>query len=226
MTFDTFRTIKTWVFDLDNTLYPASSALFSQIEARMTRYVSDFLGVDAQTANALRDTYWRDHGTTLAGLMTHHAMPPEDFMADVHDIDFSVLAPDPALAEFIKRLPGRKIIYTNGSAPYARQVLSARGLTHFFEDIYGVEHADWHPKPTKIAFDKVFAKAGFDPKTAVMFEDDSRNLLVPHQLGMATVHVSPTPETAPHLHFQTDDLTAFLSQLHQRAFPTDTAALP
>ena len=226
MTLDKFANIETWVFDLDNTLYPASMALFEQIEVKMTQFVSEFLDVDATTANRLRDQYWRDHGTTLAGLMIHHDMPPEDFMRDVHEIDFTVLNPDPQLADLIQSLPGRKIIYTNGSAPYAKDVLRARGLSGIFSEIYGVEHADWHPKPMARAFDTVFGIAQFDPTRAVMFEDDPRNLAVPHDLGMTTVHVAPAQITQDHIHFHTDDLTAFLSQVHARAFPGGVGTLP
>jgi len=186
----------------------------------MTRFVSEFLGVDAPTANKLRDKYWREHGTTLAGLMTHHDMPPEVFMHEVHDIDFDVLSPDPDLADHIAKLPGRKIIYTNGSAPYAKKVLAARGLDGLFEEIYGVEHANWHPKPHVDAFTTVFGRAAFNPLTAVMFEDDIRNLQVPHDLGMTTVHVAPTAAEHDHIHFHTDDLTAFLSQVRQLGFST------
>jgi putative hydrolase of the HAD superfamily len=131
----------------------------------------------------------------------------------VHDIDFSVLSPDPGLARAIAALPGRKIIYTNACAPYAERVLAARGLSGLFAAIYGVEHASFHPKPDAQAFATVFAQDGLNPKAAAMFEDDSRNLVVPHALGMRTIHVAPDPAPADHIHHHTHDLAAFLAAL-------------
>ncbi len=124
-----FDHVATWVFDLDHTLYPPDMALFDQINVRMTAYVMEALGVDQAEADRLRDKYWREHGTTLAGLMDHHGVDPGPYLTTVHEIDFSVLEPDAELAERIKALPGRRIVYTNGTAPYAEQVLTARGLS-------------------------------------------------------------------------------------------------
>jgi putative hydrolase of the HAD superfamily len=205
-----FSDVTTWVFDLDNTLYPPHMRLFDQIEVRMTDWVMRALAVDRERADHLRAHYWQTYGTTLAGLMTEHGVDPGPYLTEVHDIDFSVLAPDAVLADAIARLPGRKIVYTNGCAPYAEKVLSARGLAGLFDALYGVEHAEFHPKPDARAFATVFAQDGLNPKTAAMFEDDARNLAVPHDLGMRTVHVAPEPQPAPHIHHHTDDLTAFL----------------
>lgn len=217
MSAEAFAHVETWVFDLDNTLYPPRMRLFDQIDQRMTAYVQRELKVDHATADHLRHTYWRDFGTTLAGLMHHHAIDPVPYMVEVHDIDFSVLSPDPALRGEIEKLPGRRIVYTNGSAPYAEAVLEARGLSGLFAAIYGVEHAGYHPKPRAEAFARVFAADGLTPARAAMFEDDPRNLEVPHALGMRTVHVAPEPlAAAPHIHHHTDDLAGFLGLLHAR----------
>lgn len=213
MTRNAFNHVDTWVFDLDNTLYPPHMRLFDQIEEKMVNYVMRTLNVTAEHANDLRRTYWRLHGTTLAGLMAEHAVDPDPFLDEVHDIDFSVLSPDADLAEKIAALPGRKIIYTNGAAPYARNVLEARGLSGLFDAIYGVEHAGYRPKPEAAAFERVFALDNLDPKRAAMFEDDPRNLAVPHAIGMRTVHVAPQSEPADHIHFHTTDLNDFLSRL-------------
>ncbi|MDA5093528.1 pyrimidine 5'-nucleotidase [Aliiroseovarius sp. KMU-50] len=213
MVADQFSHVSEWVFDLDNTLYPPSARLFDQIEVRMTDWVMRELNVDRDKANHLRNTYWRDHGTTLAGLMRLHNVDPAPYLHDVHDISFDALEPDPLLASGIRALPGRCIVYTNGSAPYAEQVLVARGLAGVFDAIYGVEHADYHPKPDRAAFDAVFARDGITPEQAAMFEDDPRNLAVPHELGMCTVHVAPEATPADHIHHHTDDLTRFLSRL-------------
>lgn len=208
-----FSHVTQWVFDLDNTLYPPAMRLFDQIEQRMTHYVMRTLGVEKDHADHLRQTYWKSYGTTLAGLMREHKIDPDAYLHDVHDIDFDVLQPDPALAEYIGQLPGRKIVYTNGSAPYAAQVLKARGLDAAFDAIYGVEHAGYLPKPERKAFETVFAMDGIDTEKAAMFEDDPRNLAAPHSMGMRTVHVAPDPHEADHIHHHTDDLTAFLARL-------------
>jgi putative hydrolase of the HAD superfamily len=208
-----FEHVTTWVFDLDHTLYPPDMALFDQINVKMTAYVMEALGVDRAEADRLRHRYWREHGTTLAGLMDIHGVDPGPYLHEVHQIDFSVLEPDPDLAARIRALPGRRIIYTNGTAPYAEQVIAARGLAGLFDAVYGVEHAGLRPKPERRAFETVFATDGLDPTRAAMFEDDIRNLAAPHEMGLRTVHVAPEPEPAPHIHHHTDDLAGFLARL-------------
>ncbi|MBP0481081.1 pyrimidine 5'-nucleotidase [Sagittula salina] len=210
---DRFARLRTWVFDLDNTLYPPAMRLFDQIEVKMTDFVMRTAGVAREEADRLRKHWWAEHGTTLAGLMHHHRVDPEGYLHEVHDISFEALAPDPHLAELIAQLPGRRIVYTNGSAPYATQVLRARGLEKCFDAIYGVEHAGYAPKPQRTAFDRVFAQDGLDPGQAAMFEDDPRNLRVPHALGMTTVHVAPARLEVDHIHHHADNLNGFLSDV-------------
>lgn len=208
-----FTRVSTWVFDLDNTLYPPATRLFDQIDRRMTAYVMRELNLPEARADRLRHDYWQSYGTTLAGLMTHHGIDPGPYMVEVHDIDFSVLSPAPELRAGIAALPGRRIVYTNGSAPYAQRVLEARGLSGLFDAVYGVEHASYHPKPRPEAFAAVFGADGFETASAAMFEDDPRNLRVPHELGMRTVHVAPAAAPAAHIHHHTDDLEGFLRAL-------------
>ncbi|MFK7837478.1 MAG: pyrimidine 5'-nucleotidase [Sulfitobacter sp.] len=210
---DAFSHVDTWVFDLDNTLYPAEANLFELIEVRMTAWVMEALDVDRARADHLRAHYWKTHGTTLAGLMREHDVDPGPYLEDVHDISLDRLTPDAALAERVRSLPGRRIVYTNGCAPYAERVLAARGLDGLFDAVYGVEHAGFQPKPDRAAFDQVFAKDGVIPKRAAMFEDEPRNLAVPHALGMRTVHVAPAPHSADHIEYHTDDLSRFLGLL-------------
>ena len=207
-----FSHVSHWVFDLDNTLYPPQARLFDQIEVKMTQYVMQALNLGKVEADHLRDHYWRTYGTTLAGLMREHDLDPVPYLVEVHDISLDHLDHDAELAAHIRDLPGRKIVYTNGSAPYAERVLAARGLPGLFDGVYGVEHADYRPKPERAAFDQVFARAGVEPEKAAMFEDDQRNLAAPHQMGMRTVYVSPDPHDADHIQYHTDDLTAFLRQ--------------
>lgn len=208
-----FSHVRHWVFDLDNTLYPPEARLFDQIEVRMTAWVMEALQVHRAEADRLRQHYWQLYGTTLAGLMAEHGVDPEGYLHAVHDIDFGALTPDARLAAGIRALPGRRIVYTNGSAPYAQKVLAARGLSDCFDAVYGVEHAGFRPKPDRAAFEAVFAADGTDPTRAAMFEDDPRNLAAPHDMGMRTVHVAPEPLAARHIHHHTDDLTAFLARL-------------
>ena len=208
-----FSHIRTWVFDLDNTLYPPAVRLFDQIERRMTGFVMQALGLDETRADALRLHYWHTYGTTLAGLMREHGVDPGPYLHEVHDIAFDALEPDPHLAALITALPGRKIVYTNGTAPYAAQVLKARGLDAAFDALYGVEHAAFAPKPERGAFEAVFALDGLDPLAAAMFEDDARNLAEPHAMGMRTVHVAPERVKAAHIHHHTQDLGTFLARL-------------
>ncbi len=208
-----FSGIRTWIFDLDNTLYPPSVRLFDQIEVRMTEWVMNTLNVGHAEADRLRKHYWRQYGTTLAGLMQENGMEPGPFLFHVHDIDFSVLPQDQALAKGIAALPGRRIIYTNGTKPYAEHVIAARGLDGLFDAIYGVEEAGFRPKPNREAFETIFEADGLNPSEAAMFEDDPRNLAVPHDMGLRTILVSPTPSKEPYIEYQTDDLTGFISGL-------------
>ena len=179
----------------------------------MTGWVMEALGVERARADWLRHDYWRRYGTTLAGLMAEHALDPGPYLTHVHDISFHALEPDAELAAHIRDLPGRRIVYTNGTADYARRVLEARGLSGLFDAVYGVEEAMFRPKPERAAFETIFAADGLDTATGAMFEDDPRNLAAPHAMGMRTVHVAPHPEPADHIHHHTDDLTAFLGLL-------------
>lgn len=208
-----FSHVSGWVFDLDNTLYPPHARLFDQIEIRMTRFVMDALGVPRPEADRLRRTYWAQYGTTLAGLMREHDVDPAPYLVDVHDISLDHLETAPDLRAQIAALPGRRIVFTNGTAPYAERVLAARGLGGLFDGVYGVEHAGFLPKPERAAFEAVFALDGMTPQNAAMFEDDQRNLAAPHAMGMRTVHVAPDPHEAHHIHHHTDDLAGFLARL-------------
>ena len=212
MPYDAFSHVDYWVFDLDNTLYPPHARLFDQIERHMANYVMRELNVDEETAQLLRRKYWREHGTTLAGLMREHNVDPDPYLHEVHQLDLSHIEVDLALRDAIAALPGRKIIYTNGSREHGERVSTARGLGGVFDAIYGVEDAGYAPKPDHAAFQKVFATDGVRTERAAMFEDDIRNLAIPHAMGMKTVLVGPQ-ETSQHVEHHTEDLAAFLAQL-------------
>lgn len=217
-----FAHVDCWIFDLDNTLYAPEVQLFAQIETRMTAYVQRLVGVDAAEASRLRAHYWREHGTTLAGLMAHHHIDPDAYLDEVHAIDMTALTPDPALAAAIHALPGRKIIHTNADSAYAGRVLAARGLGGF-DAIYGIGEVGYAPKPGPRSFAAVLEMDGTDPTRAAMFEDDPRNLEVPFSLGMRTVLVGQGrhgpdelavgQDIGGHVLWHTHDLTGFLAAL-------------
>lgn len=204
--------IDTWVFDLDNTLYPPAVRLFDQIELRMETFMMRELAMTRDEAKSTRAAFWRDYGTTLAGLMSVYEIEPDPFLDEVHDIDHSALETAHDLSSALQKLEGRCVIYTNGSRRHAQMVTKALGIDERFDAMFGIEDADYHPKPHSRAFEKVFEKADLIPQRSAMFEDDPRNLKVPHEIGMATVLVGGQDDGA-HIHYRTDDLAAFLNGL-------------
>ena len=216
--------VDTWIFDLDNTLYPPRCNLFSQVDARMCQFIQDFLGVETAEARKLQKDYYVEHGTTLAGLMHVHGMQPEAFLAYVHDIDLQHIQPDVALGAALAALPGRKLVFTNGSKTHAENVTAKLGLEAHFDGLFGIETAAYVPKPAQAAYEKLVETSNIDPKRAAMVEDMARNLVAPHAMGMATVWVrpgEPGPERhqqlahdgadGPHVHHITEDLAGFLT---------------
>jgi putative hydrolase of the HAD superfamily len=221
-----FRDVDAWIFDLDNTLYPRSSNLFQQVDRRIHDYVAKLLNLSREDAKRIQKDYYQRYGTTLRGLMQEHSIDVDEFLAYVHDIDHSVVKPDPALAAAIEKLPGRKFILTNGSRAHAEKVAGRLGVTRHFEDIFDIVSSDLLPKPAAATYDKFLVTTGVAPQKAAMFEDLSRNLAVPAALGMATVLIIPGEATeilgeaweqegreAPHVDFVTDDLSAFLESV-------------
>jgi len=205
--------IECWIFDLDNTLYPASVDLFGQINVKMSNYIMNLLDVDKVAADKLRAAYWKKYGTSLAGLMQNHKIDPEDFLTTVHDIDFSVLQKDPNLLDALNNLPGKKLVYTNGTAPYAREVLKHRELLDIFDEIYGVEDATYIPKPLPEAFEIIFSKANIVHNRSAMFEDEVRNLEVPFKLGLKTILVSDVKSNKKYVDYTVKCLSNFLRQI-------------
>ena len=205
--------IDCWIFDLDNTLYPASSDLFSQVCENMSNYIANTLNIEKAKADKLRYEYWQKYGTSLAGLMKNFKIDPDHFLKVVHDIDFSALSKDQKLLNALHELPGRKIVYTNGTAPYAREVLKYRGLAGVFDEIYGVENANYIPKPFPEAYKLIFAKAKIIYNRSAMFEDEVRNLKVPFDLGLKTILICDTPTNQNHVDYSVDNLPDFLRQI-------------
>lgn len=189
--------IDTWIFDLDNTLYPARSNLFERIDARMTAYVARLLGVDPVEARRVQKLYFHGHGTTLAGLMAEHDVDPHDFLQDVHDIEMDVLEHDAPLAAALARLPGRKLVFTNGDRPYALKVLDRLGLGGSFEGVHDIVAMELRPKPDPGAYRGLCDAFAVDPTRALFVEDMARNLPPAKAIGMTTVWVDNGSEQAP-----------------------------
>ena len=218
-----FSHIDTWVFDLDNTLYPRHLNLWQQVDERIRAYVAKFLDVTHEEAFRVQKDYYRRYGTTMRGLMAEHGLDPDDFLDFVHEIDHSPLTPNPVLGAAIEALPGRKLILTNGTRKHADAVIRRLAIHHHFEDVFDIVAAELEPKPQARTYDRFLAAHGVDPAKAAMFEDLARNLVVPHALGMTTVLVVPqgTREVfreswelegpgEPHVDHVTEDLAGFL----------------
>jgi len=221
-----FTHVDTWVFDLDNTLYPHHVNLWQQVDARIGEFIGNFLKVDPVEARRVQKDYYLRYGTSMRGMMTEHGVHADDYLAYVHQIDHSPLQPNPAMGAAIARLPGRKLILTNGSTDHADKVLQRLGIGGHFEAVFDIIAAELEPKPAPQTYRKFLGRHGVDPTKSAMFEDLARNLVVPHQLGMTTVLVVPDGSQqvvredwelegrdAAHVDHVTDDLTGFLQRL-------------
>jgi putative hydrolase of the HAD superfamily len=221
-----FNKIETWVFDLDNTLYPHHVNLWQQVDERIRDYIVDFLKISREEAFRLQKEYYRRYGTTMRGLMEEHGLQPDEFLEIVHQIDHSPLMPNPALGAAIAELPGRKLILTNGTRAHADAVMRRLEIAEHFDDIFDIKAADLEPKPRPQVYKRFLVRHNVDPKRAAIFEDLARNLEVPHALGMITVLVIPkgagvvlreewelAGRDAPHVDHVTDDLTGFLREI-------------
>lgn len=216
-----------WVFDLDNTLYPSGSNLFSQIGDKMTLFIRELLQMEEEEATKLRRDLYHEYGTTLAGLMVRYDIDANDFLNKVHDIDYSWIDADARLGEMISALPGRKFIFTNGDRNHAERAARQLGILDHFDDIFDIVAADLVPKPARAPYDKFLALHKIAGPNAAMFEDLPKNLIEPKKLGMQTVLIVPKNleeeigeaihETNPyehaHVDFVTDDIGEFLAQV-------------
>ena len=224
-----FGHVSTWVFDLDNTLYPADCGLWPQINQRVTLYLAALTGLDGLSARALQRYYYHRHGTTLRGLVEESAIDPEPFLDFVHDVDRSGLRRDARLAREIERLPGRRLIFTNGSRDHALRTVAQLGLDGLFEDAFDIVASGLVPKPAAPAYEAFFDRYGVDPAGAAMFEDIAKNLQTPKARGMTTTLVAPRAgqrddrdaadgegRGAGYVDFVTDDLAGFLERVNDR----------
>ena len=221
------KTITNWIFDLDNTLYPAECNLFAQIDKKMGAFIAELLDVDLKQARRVQKDYYYRYGTTLNGLMQEHKLDPQSYLDYVHDIDHSVLPSLPDLKNELDELPGRKFIFTNGSFFHGEKVADALGVLDAFDGIFDIAAADFVPKPHSGAYERFLKQHNVDPLQAVMFEDLHPNLRMPHEMGMTTVLVHSGYDDHPsqkerlswqqlpdYIHFETDDLVAMLQKIN------------
>jgi putative hydrolase of the HAD superfamily len=211
--------IGTWLFDLDNTLYPAESEFMALVEGRMTDFVARETGLPRPEALALQKKYLHEHGTTLAGLMALHGVDPERFLEEVHDVSLDRIQPDAALVESLKRLPGRRLVFTNGSAAHAERILAHLGVDDLFEDVFHIATGDYIPKPAPATFQRLVERHAVPPREAAFFEDSERNLRPAAALGMTTVLVGAhaADSAAEFVHYRTHDLPGFLASAKVRS---------
>lgn len=193
-----FSHISDWIFDLDNCLYPASTGLFSLIDERMGAYIERLLGVDSAEAKRVQKAHFHQHGTTLAGLMKEHDIDPHDFLADVHDIPLDRVQADERLGRLLPLLPGRRFVFTNGDAPYARRVLEAIGVDRHFDDLHDIHASSYRPKPDPHGYALLCERFGIEPGHALLADDMVQNLAPAKKLGMTTVWVNNGSERGNH----------------------------
>jgi putative hydrolase of the HAD superfamily len=211
--------VEVWLFDLDNTLYPATCRLFDQIDVRMGAFISDLFGCDAVEARRMQKDMFRRHGTTMRGLMTEHGLDPAAFLAFVHDIDYTPVPAMPGLDAALDGLDGRKVIFTNGTVAHAEQVLARLGVGHHFEATFDIVAAGYAPKPDPAPYRQLVADHDVDPRRAALVEDIAQNLKPAHDMGMATVWVRTDSEFShhgadgDHIHHTTNDLESWLTEV-------------
>jgi putative hydrolase of the HAD superfamily len=214
-----YRHIRDWIFDLDNCLYPASAGLFALIDERMGAYIQRLLDCDPAEATRVQKDHFHTHGTTLAGLMRHHDVDPHDFLADVHAIPLDRIDRDERLAAALDRLPGRRIVFTNGDAPYARRVLEAIGVHDRFHDLHDIHASNLRPKPDPHGYELLCERFGIDPRHALLVDDMAQNLKPAKALGMTTVWVDNGSERGSHgadesfIDQRIDDVGAWLESI-------------
>lgn len=207
------QSVRSWVFDLDNTLYPTETQFLVQVERRINDYFVRTSGLEAATALSLQKTYLNDYGTSLAGLMRHYQVDPHDFLAEVHDVPLECLTPEPSLRLGLERLQGPRLIFTNGSTQHAKRVLERLEISDLFEGVFALEDADLIPKPDPRTFEKMLSRFGIDPTTACFFEDTPKNLEPAKAIGMTTVLIGPKAlvAEADYIDFRAASLPPFLA---------------
>ena len=214
--------IKTWIFDLDNTLYSADSGIFQQVHTLMGNFVSKHLNLELTEAKNLQRKYYKLHGTTLRGMMDNHGVDPDHFLSEVHKLDYSIVGPNKELNYELEKLVGRKIIYTNANRQHANDVLKRLELTHMFEEIFDIKDANYIPKPELIPYQQIIKDYSIEPSTAAMFDDIAKNLVPAKNVGFTSVWIDAGYEnfsddianSRGYLDFETKDIQKFLNKVN------------
>ena len=193
-----FAHVRDWIFDLDHCLYPASTGLFELIDERMGNYIERLLECSPEEAKRVQKAHFHAHGTTLAGLMKEHSIDPHEFLADVHDIALDRIQCDDRLVRLLPRLPGRRFIFTNGDAPYARRVLDRIGISDQFHDLHDIHASSYRPKPDPHGYELLCDRFSIEPTAALLVDDMVQNLAPAKTLGMTTIWVDNGSERGNH----------------------------
>ena len=215
--------ISTWIFDLDNTLYSADSGIFQQVHTLMSKFVSTHLNIDIKKATELQRKYYRQHGTTLRGMMDNHNVDPDHFLSEVHQLDYSIVGPNFKLNKELKKLKGRKIIYTNANRQHANDILIRLELTNMFDEIFDIKTANYIPKPEASPYEQIISEFNIDPITTIMFDDIAKNLVPAKNVGFASVWIDVGYEnfsddiakSKKYLDYETKDLSLFLDEVNK-----------
>ena len=214
------RSIKFWIFDLDNTLYSGNTRVFEQVDKKMTEYISKKLKVDKEEAKKIQKKYFHEYNTTLNGMIKNHKINANEFLEFVHDINIDFLQKDPSLAKEIEKLEGIKIIFTNGSRKHALNVTKKLGIDQLFHDIFDIVDCDFIPKPLIEPYKKLVKKHKIDPKLCVLVEDIARNLKPAYEMGMKTVWIENNEPWASKfanssfVNYRTNNLSEFLKKIN------------
>ncbi len=215
--------INTWIFDLDNTLYSADSGIFQQVHKLMGEFISKNLHLDMVDAKKLQSKYYKQHGTTLRGMMDNHGIDPDYFLDEVHKLDYSIVGPNNIMNEELYKLEGRKIIYTNANKKHALDVLERINLTNFFDEIFDIKMANYIPKPELKPYEQLINLFKIDPSTSAMFDDIAKNLVPAKKVNFTSVWIDAGYEnfsddikaSKQYLDFQTRDLSLFLKDINE-----------
>ena len=214
--------INTWIFDLDNTLYSADSGIFQQVHDLMGKYVSSYLNISIDEAKKIQREYYKEHGTTLKGMMDNHGVDPDHFLNEVHKLDYSIVGPDKDLNQQLEKLEGRKIIYTNANRQHVDDVLKRLDLTHMFKEIFDIKNANYIPKPEISPYQQIIKNFDIDTSSAIMFDDIAKNLVPAKNVGLTSVWVNVGYEnfsddvanSKQYLDYETKNISNFLNQVN------------
>ena len=215
--------INTWIFDLDNTLYSADSGIFQQVHQLMGEFISKNLSMDMSDAKKLQSKYYKQHGTTLRGLMDNHGIDPDHFLDEVHRLDYSIVGSNKTLNEELHKLEGRKIIYTNANKKHVIDVLDRIDLSNFFDEIFDIKMANYIPKPELLPYEQIINLFNIEPKSSAMFDDIAKNLVPAKKVNFTSVWIDAGYEnfsddikaSKEYLDYSTRDLSLFLKDVNE-----------